>query len=659
MPSLVLQPQGQIFPIKKLITTIGNVPQNDIVLRDNSVASLHCLLIQEGEQYFLVSKGRTTLVNQRRIKKQLLHHNDKIKIGKFNLIFSLLSPEADFRVLFEELESAIIEKKGKAFLNTLKEKLDTFQNELVGLTLKNKHYQALQELSCLLTSSFKPEQVLNTIIDTSLKIFGAERGFLMLQAEGGELTPKVARKVEKEKISDKRDLTISYSTIKRVCSTREPVVVSNVSEEKDFSQQSSIIQAEIKSILCTPLVKRNGELLGVIYLDTRVAEGVFTQSDLELIKGFSNYVSLVLEREEFLRKEQAQLGELIRLKEKARYVEELKRIEAEKDALLKEVERSQFEELIGSSPAMQEVFKLIKQVAPTEATVLIQGETGTGKELVARSIHANSLRAKKPFVTINCGAIPKELLESELFGYVKGAFTGAVKDKAGKFELAEGGSVFLDEIGELPLSLQPKILRVLQNGELEKVGAKTPLHADVRILAATHKDLEAEVERGAFRQDLYFRLNIVLIKLPPLRERKEEILLLSNFFLNKFAQETRKPIKGFLPEAIAALQAYNWPGNVRELQNKIYRAVILCQGEFITPLNLGFDTSLREPLGLRAQKAAFEKRLVQEALIRHNFNLSRVASELKISHRGLRKIIAKHGIAKENLSKTHPSSQQS
>ncbi|HFC98212.1 MAG TPA: sigma-54-dependent Fis family transcriptional regulator [Thermosulfurimonas dismutans] len=252
------------------------------------------------------------------------------------------------------------------------------------------------------------------------------------------------------------------------------------------------------------------------------------------------------------------------------------------------------QEIIGQSPAIKEVFRLIEKVAPTESTVLILGESGTGKELVARAIHRQSRRSEGPFVPVNCGAIPEELLESELFGYEKGAFTGAHRSKPGRFEMAEGGTIFLDEIAEMSPKLQVKLLRVLQEKTVERLGGERPIPVNIRIIAATNRDLEREVAEGRFRKDLYFRLNVIPIHLPPLRERKEDIPLLAEHFLRQFCAREEVPLKRLSEEALQYLLRYSWPGNVRELENLMERLVILSENETIGPEDLP-DHIVRAP----------------------------------------------------------------
>ena len=252
---------------------------------------------------------------------------------------------------------------------------------------------------------------------------------------------------------------------------------------------------------------------------------------------------------------------------------------------------AQTEHIIGTSPQIEHVRLLIDKVAPCEARVLITGENGTGKELVARWLHAKSNRAAAPFVEVNCAAIPSELIESELFGHERGAFTSAIKQRRGKFEQADGGTLFLDEIGELPLLLQAKLLRALQQGEVQRVGSDTPIIVDVRVIAATNRNLREEVSEGRFREDLYYRLNVIGVEVPSLRERREDIPVLATAFLERFALANRKEIKGFTPQAMDALLKYSWPGNVRELENAVERAAILCLGEYISERELPMAVS--------------------------------------------------------------------
>jgi two-component system NtrC family response regulator len=307
-----------------------------------------------------------------------------------------------------------------------------------------------------------------------------------------------------------------------------------------------------------------------------------------------------------------------------------------------------FEGMVGRSPVMQEVFEKIRKVATSDAPVLIMGESGTGKELAAQAIHRISVRRKGPFVPINCGAIPENLLESELFGHEKGAFTGAHIQRRGRIELAEGGTLFLDEVGDLSLHLQVKILRFLQDKRIERIGGRETIQVDVRILAATNKDLEAELGKGGFREDLYYRLGVVKIALPPLRDREDDVKLLAEALFKEFKEEGGKHIKGFSPQALDALAMHDWPGNVRELENRIRRAVIMTEGGYVTPeaLELAPRYGRFRGFGLREAREDLEKELIEQALTRNDWNLSRAAAELGISRPTLYDLMEKLGIKK-------------
>jgi two-component system response regulator PilR (NtrC family) len=341
---------------------------------------------------------------------------------------------------------------------------------------------------------------------------------------------------------------------------------------------------------------------------------------------------------------------------------ERRRLQTENVALRATLDaRAANSRLLGTSERMQEVFELIHKVAPTRTTILLTGESGTGKELVARAIHSRGSRASEPFVAINCGAIPETLIESELFGHTKGSFTGATADKPGLFERADSGTVFLDEIGELPLSMQVKLLRVLQERRVRRVGGAVDIAIESRIIAATNRRLETEIERGAFREDLYFRLNVIQIRLPSLRERRADIPLLVEAFINKFAEQQQSKVKGITDGALRTLLAWSWPGNVRELENVIERGVILASGDRIDiealPANVRgaptmppqatavLDDIPTEGLDLEATLESYERRLLEKALARTGGRKKKAAELLRLSFRSFRYRLAKLGVS--------------
>jgi two-component system response regulator HydG len=315
-------------------------------------------------------------------------------------------------------------------------------------------------------------------------------------------------------------------------------------------------------------------------------------------------------------------------------------------------DRFDFSKIIGRSPAMKQLFETLALVAPSEATVLIVGESGTGKELIANAIHQNSARSQRPFIKVNCAALPETLLESELFGHEKGAFTGAAARRQGRFQLAHNSSILLDEIGEMSPTTQAKILRVLQEREFEPIGSTQTIKVDTRVIAATNKNLEEEIKQGRFREDLFYRINVVTIKVPPLRERHDDIPLLADFFLKRFAEKNRRVIKGFTPRAMDLLMRYDWAGNARELENIVERAVIMARGDMITPMEFPenlkeLDQELKEArIDIAAGRSLkeIEKEMILRTLEETEGNRTHAANILAISRRTLQLKLKEYGI---------------
>ena len=338
-----------------------------------------------------------------------------------------------------------------------------------------------------------------------------------------------------------------------------------------------------------------------------------------------------------------QLDELKVVLRRTFYVSQLER---EQRVLQERLSKATFEGMLGSCQKMQDIFSVIRKVSTTDVPVLIMGESGTGKELVARAIHRLSARQENPFIVINCGAIPENLLESDLFGHEKGAFTGAHIQRKGRFEMAAGGTLFLDEIGELPLSLQVKLLRFLQEKVIERVGGREQIEVDTRVIAATNRDLKESMKDGSFRDDLYFRLSVISMFLPALREREGDIVLLAKAFLERYTEENRKKINGFTNQAIEAIEQYAWPGNVRELENRIKRAVIMTAGKKITPVDLEMEAPQQkyESMSLKEARDAIEKELLVKALNRNRGNMTKAAMELGVSRPTLYDLMEKFEI---------------
>ncbi|MBL9043222.1 MAG: sigma 54-interacting transcriptional regulator [Myxococcales bacterium] len=457
-------------------------------------------------------------------------------------------------------------------------------------------------------------------------------------AKKGEAKPDAKPDPRADKSVEPRPpmpIRASRAVIRRVLQERAAVLIANAPQ--DLAGAASIMGARIQSIIGVPLWEGD-DIRGVIQCDNRSSAAMFRERDLEVLLVLAGQATLAIEN--------------ARLHQRLRMAEE--QLRAENRYLKSREEKRRTIEPIGHSPAFREVLKQVQKVTDTRATVCIEGETGTGKELIAGLIHTQSSRRDKLFVAQNCAAVPDTLLESELFGHKKGSFTGADSDKKGLFEVADGGTLFLDEIGEMSLGLQAKLLRVLQEGEVRPIGATQHRKVDVRILCATNRSLEKEVAEGRFRQDLYYRLKVYPIRLPALRERREDIGLLAEHFLGKYSSEMKKPVPGFTSEALAQLLAYNWPGNVRELENEVHRLVIQVEPEaFITPDLLAprmrqaeglMDRIAPQKGQLKDMMEEVERFLLIQALKDHGGNKTRTAETLGITREGLHKKLAKFGL---------------
>jgi transcriptional regulator with GAF, ATPase, and Fis domain len=413
---------------------------------------------------------------------------------------------------------------------------------------------------------------------------------------------------------------------------------------------ASVHALRLRSVLAVPLVAR-GDVLGVVYLDDRVRRGAFGDAELGWVRLVASQAALAIADA----RDQALLRRAVRRAERAnaKLAAELGLREAELASARAELAqgsetRFRYDEIAGRSEPMRALLRLVDRVTASDVPVLLSGESGTGKELVARAIHANGARSTRPFVSENCGSVPEPLLESTLFGHVRGAFTGASSTRAGLFDVADGGTLLLDEIGEMPLSMQTKLLRVLQNGEVRPVGGEKVHHVDVRIIGATHRDLEAMVAAGTFREDLFYRLNVVSVRVPALRERAADIPLLVAHFVEKYGEPGRK-VK-VTRAAMDRLVAFSWPGNVRQLENEIRRAFVLADDridvtELSDEVSRGGPNSVRNAgLGLKARVDALEVQLVKDALERTKGNQTRAAEALGISRFGLQKMMRRLGI---------------
>ena len=491
-------------------------------------------------------------------------------------------------------------------------------------------YQKFFEIGKRLLAESEIDKLLTVAIDFTIDISDAERGMIILFEEEGNIIFQTARNLKKEDI-DYPKFEISRTIINKVKAEGTPICLRNVLDDPVLRDSKSVARLKILSVICLPL-NYEGKVFGVVYLDNRTVRIVFKHDTCNFANEFAKFISTA----SYNALERKQLFNRVRGLE-----EELRG-------------KYEFESIIGHSPKMIEIMDIVAQVANTDATVLIQGETGTGKELVARALHYNSSRRDMPFITINCGALPEQLLESELFGHEKGAFTGAIVKKIGKFEAANGSTIFLDEVSEMSPFLQVKLLRILQSGEYAPVGSIKNRWCDVRVIAATNQNLKEQMKQGKFRQDLFYRLHVMCLDLPPLRERREDIVLLIEHFLRKFADELGKEKITISEAAHNLLLTYDYPGNVRELENIIRRAIILTKTNRIEPIHLpqeivaAEDTCTEEGWDFhRAKKQVienFERQYLTSLLKENRGVICQAARKARLDVKNLRLKLKKYGI---------------
>jgi len=576
---IVKAPDGseREIALLKRITSVGRDAENDVAIPDPGLARTALHIHFDGKDYNAAAHEAVDMtVNGKRRAAWRLGPGDRIRVAGTELFFDP-APRA---------------ATGARPLAT---------QRLLAL-------DALVRFSERLLGASDVPRLLDELLDGLLELTHADKGFLIL-LEDGEPTIRAARNVARETIEGALE-RVSDSIIQRVVETRRPLVVADALHDAEWSGSSSVVNLKLCSVLCAPLMQK-GDVFGVIYLGNDNVVSLFDDRALEALTVLAAQASLLLQN--------------------ALLVDSLRR---ENVALREAVSSKQYGDLIGAGASMREVYRRIEKVAATDISVLVSGETGTGKEIVAREVHRRSPRAAGPFVAVNCGAIPEALLESELFGHAKGAFTGAIATRPGKFQAAHGGTLFLDEVGEMPAVLQIKLLRALQERAVTKVGDTRPEPVDIRVIAATNKVLEEEIKRGTFREDLYYRLNVVSIPLPPLRDRGEDVILIARWFLQRQAKEFGSRVRGFTPSALVAMRKYAWPGNIRELENRVKKAVVLADRALVSAEDLDLRPEILEPiLPLAHAKEEFQKRYINEVLDRNGGNRTKTAKDLGVDPR--------------------------
>jgi Nif-specific regulatory protein len=498
-------------------------------------------------------------------------------------------------------------------------------------TSSARRLSTLLEISQALSGTLNLKAAMQRVLGTLIRHHSVVRGMVTLLRDG-ELHAEAVEGFEDR--ARNTQFKLGEGITGKVVESGKPIVVPRVSKEPAFLNLASRRPDHLKqelSFICVPIVL-NRQPVGALGVDLRFKPERDYDSSVKFLGVVSSMIAQALNVQRMVEEERRRL-----LDENTHLRQELR-------------ERYDFSNIIGTSGPTRQMYEQVAQVAQTNTTVLIRGESGTGKELIAHAIHYNSLRAKKPFIKVSCAALPDTLIESELFGYEKGAFTGAAQRKKGRFEMAEGGTLFLDEIGDVNLGTQVKLLRVLQEREFERVGGTETVKVNVRLIAATNKDMEKAIAEGTFREDLYYRLNVFTIFVPPLRERKADLLLLADHFLDKFSREHNKVIKRISTPAIDMLTAYHWPGNVRELENALERAVLVCDGAVVHGHHLPPSLQTADSSGtvtrvsLKDAVAAYERDLILDALKTTRGNRAKAARLLDTTERILNYKVQGYGI---------------
>ena len=537
--------KGAVFTLNEDPLIIGRETAANVCVADASVSRRHSK-IEKRDDTFVITDLESlngTFINNVPVRSRVLEHGDHVRIGESQFLFLTAEGEASSKsseVTLDDVQAVT----GPTFQVRFDEAVYQMERNLSALMKVSTTINAIRGL----------DPLLERLLELLFEVVPAERGAILLTT-GDSFDSGLVFGLDREQ-GKGRPINVSRTIVQQVLRDGVAVLASDAASQAQFATES-FIETRAHSVMCVPLVMFERKL-GVLYLDTTVSNDPFNKDHLQLVTAIAGIAAVAIEN--------------------ARHFEWL---ENEKERLLADVNIEH--NMVGESIAMQRVYQFISKIAPTDATVLIGGESGTGKELAARAIHRNSKRAQKSFVAVNCAALSESLLESELFGHERGAFTGALVQKKGRFEIAEGGTVFLDEIGELTPALQVKLLRVLQEREFERVGGTLTIKVDVRVIAATNKNLEDAMAHGEFRHDLYYRLNVVSLDMPALRERREDIMLLASYFAEKYGARCNRKVKGISANARARLLAYDWPGNVRELENAIERAVVLGTTDLIRP----------------------------------------------------------------------------
>jgi transcriptional regulator with GAF, ATPase, and Fis domain len=611
--------KGSTFHLNTDDVSIGRESASVVCLSHSSVSRRHCLIKRSGNEFVIsdLDSYNGTFVNGVPVKEQALTHADQIKIGSIALLFLLGESEDAITDNLVQLDDSnpVTQSTRQMRPETLRHRTEQ------ALLQSTEHERVARDLSALLRIGCRINLLRNTnelqreILNSIFEVVPVDRGAILLSQGDREISSLYGRDREDEN----KPVHISRTVVDKVIAEGVAILSNDIRTSETLSTAQSLVVAQITSLMCVPLIVFE-KTIGLIYLDTSDPTVRFDEGHLQLLAGIAGIAAVSLEN--------------------ARQMEWL---EGENNRLRSTLAIEH--NMVGESEAMRGVYRFIERVAPTNSAVLICGESGTGKELAAHAIHANSPRAVKPFVVINCAALPETLLESELFGHERGAFTGAIALKKGKLEIAHGGTVFLDEIGELAPPLQSRLLRFLQDHKIERLGSTRSIELDVRVVAATNRNLEDAIAHGLFRTDLYHRLNVVKVTMPPLRERSEDIALLASYFAAKSSKACKRTVNGISPAARAVLRGYEWPGNVRELENAIERAIVLGTADVIEADDLP-ERLLESANGGKLPMAKYyeaikraKRELILNALEQAKGNYTEAANALGVHPNNLHRLI--------------------
>ncbi len=590
---------------------IGRQAGATLQISNASVSRRHAMIEKDGEKFFIADLGSRngTFVNDVPVKKRELQHGDRVRIGESQFFFLFEDSDEPARTSEIRFDDSQVDS-GQSVRMTYADAMGLMARDL----------SALMKVSTTINAIRGVEELQERLLELIFEVVPARHGAILLGNDSGDPQRDFTSMFGLDRVyGPNKKVTVSTTIVRRVMTDNAALLVSDT-EKTEALHTDSLIAAHSRSLLCVPLVMV-GRTLGVIYLDTDVPDVRFDENHLQLVTAIGAIAAVAIQN--------------------ARQFENL---ENENRRLLADANLEH--NMVGESPAMQNIYRFITKCAATDSTVMISGESGTGKELAARAIHQNSKRAAKPFIAVNCAALAESLLESELFGHEKGAFTGALNQRKGRLEIADGGTIFLDEIAELSPALQTKLLRVLQEREFERVGGTRPIKVDLRVLAATNQILDDAIKQGTFRQDLYFRLNVVELNMPALRDRAEDVPMLANYFRAKYAAKCNRKVNGISPEAQELLVKYDWPGNVRELENAIERAVVMGTTDSILPEDLpeailetkAADAASNES-GYHESVASTKKQIIIDALRKSKGSYTEAAKLLGIHPNYLHRLV--------------------